>query len=488
MLKNNNFPAGPIALDCEMVGVGNNKRSALARVSIVDYTGRVIYDVISRPDEPITDFRTRYSGIRPIDMEDALSFERVQTDVKKIIERQEMMLLEFFHQPAQSLPLNKPVTDYRTQFSGIRPEDLVNALPLKVVRQKVIRIIKNRIVVGHAIWNDFEVLRLSHPHYLIRDTCTAPYPRVRLGRGKRGLVALRDLYFEFFGKEIQQNEHSSVEDARATMEIYRQVEKEWEADLKGNDLESNTGGSRNEIFSKRKKSSKSSGLQMLRDSTFPAGPIALDCEMVGVGEKMESALARATIVAYDGTVLYDVICKPVEVITDYRTKYSGIRPKDMVRAIPFSAVQDQVKRIIEDRIVVGHALSHDFAVLDLRHPRELIRDTSKAPYAKTKALMKGNASVSLKRLSAILLGIQIQVGEHNSAEDARANMEIYKLVEKEWEAGIKESSSKRGAKRRNEAIVSRPKENINPLPQDIPDSELLTCDAIWEPQKCDSML
>lgn len=86
---------------------------------------------------------------------------------------------------------------------------------------------------------------------------------------------------------------------------------------------------------------------MLRDSTFPAGPIALDCEMVGVGVNRKSALARATIVAYDGTVLYDVICKPCEVITDYRTRYSGIRPKDMARAIPFSVVQDQVKQIVK---------------------------------------------------------------------------------------------------------------------------------------------
>nr|CDS29629.1 interferon stimulated 20 kDa exonuclease [Hymenolepis microstoma] len=239
------------------------------------------------------------------------------------------------------------------------------------------------------------------------------------------------------------------------------------------------------------KSNITIGLQMLRDSTFPAGPIALDCEMVGVGEKMESALARATIVAYDGTVLYDVVCKPVEVITDYRTPYSGIRPTDMIRAIPFSAVQDQVKRIINDRIVVGHALSHDFAVLNLDHPKELIRDTSKAPYAKTKALMKGNASVSLKRLSSILLGIQIQVGEHDSAEDARANMEIYKLVEKEWEAGIKESSAKRSARRRkkvSESDVPRPEEGNYSFPQDIPDSELLADDAIWEPQKCDTGL
>ncbi|KAM3181726.1 hypothetical protein ACTXT7_013795 [Hymenolepis weldensis] len=228
---------------------------------------------------------------------------------------------------------------------------------------------------------------------------------------------------------------------------------------------------------------------MLRDFTFPAGPIALDCEMVGVGENMKSALARATIVAYDGTVLYDVICKPCEVITDYRTPYSGIRPTDMARAIPFSTVQDEVKRIVKDRIIVGHALKHDFKVLNLIHPKELIRDTSKAPYAKTRALIKGNATVSLKRLVYILLGVQIQVGEHNSVEDAQANMEIYKLVEKEWEAGINQSVRKRGTKRSKKvsgSVTSQPEEINNPLPQDIPDSDLQYDDAIWEPVQCDT--
>lgn len=99
----------------------------------------------------------------------------------------------------------------------------------------------------------------------------------------------------------------------------------------------------------------------------------------------------------------------------------------------------------QDRIIVGHALKHDFEVLNLIHPKELIRDTSTAPYAKTRALINGNAeNVPLRRLVYILLGVRIQAGEHNSVEDAQANMEIYKLVEKEWEAGINQSVSNRG--------------------------------------------
>lgn len=48
-----------------MVGVGKRKKSALARVSIVDHLGEVILDEYVKPSISITDFRTRYSGIMP---------------------------------------------------------------------------------------------------------------------------------------------------------------------------------------------------------------------------------------------------------------------------------------------------------------------------------------------------------------------------------------------------------------------------------------
>lgn len=88
--------------------------------------------------------------------------------------------------------------------------------------------------------------------------------------------------------------------------------------------------------------------QLLRDRQ-QNGPIALDCEMVGVGQKKKSALARISIVDYNNDVLYDVICRPEQEITDYRTRWSGIRPSDMQRAIPYACVREQVLRIIEVR-------------------------------------------------------------------------------------------------------------------------------------------
>jgi len=52
-----------------MVGVGiDGKESSLARVSIVNYHGVVLLDEIVKQRERVVDYRTQWSGIRPSDM------------------------------------------------------------------------------------------------------------------------------------------------------------------------------------------------------------------------------------------------------------------------------------------------------------------------------------------------------------------------------------------------------------------------------------
>ena len=62
------------------------------------------------------------------------------------------------------------MTDYRTAVSGIRPEDLVDAPEFKQVQSEVAELIKDRILVGHALHHDLKVLFLDHPKKFIRDT------------------------------------------------------------------------------------------------------------------------------------------------------------------------------------------------------------------------------------------------------------------------------------------------------------------------------
>ncbi|KAJ3272965.1 3'-5' exonuclease [Borealophlyctis nickersoniae] len=159
-----------VAIDCEMVGVGKDGiQSILARVSIVNFHGHTILDTFVSPQEHVTDFRTYVSGVTPALLKNAPSFQTTQTRVAEIL--------------------------------------------------------KDRIVVGHALKNDFAALLLDHPHRLIRDTSQYKPFRAR-ARGKS--PALRKLARELLGLEIQRGEHSSVEDARVAMLLYRSVRSEWE--------------------------------------------------------------------------------------------------------------------------------------------------------------------------------------------------------------------------------------------------------------------
>uniref|UniRef100_A0A182WMB0 RNA exonuclease 4 n=1 Tax=Anopheles minimus TaxID=112268 RepID=A0A182WMB0_9DIPT len=160
--------------------------------------------------------------------------------------------------------------------------------------------------------------------------------------------------------------------------------------------------------------------------------IALDCEMVGIGtEGKEHMLARVSIVNEQGAVIIDRYVKPQETVIDYRTDISGIRREDIEDGVDFKAVRELVRQIIHGKILVGHALKNDLLVLNLRHPKYNIRDTSRfRPIAK-KAGSFGTPS--LKSIAYALLGEDIQDGSHDSVEDARAAMKIYLLFQKEWE-------------------------------------------------------
>lgn len=77
----------------------------------------------------------------------------------------------------------------------------------------------------------------------------------------------------------------------------------------------------------------------------PMKYVALDCEMVGTGPKGHcSELARCSIVSYDGDVIYDKFIKPVNPVTDFRTRWSGVRWRDLHNATPFKQAQGEVKK------------------------------------------------------------------------------------------------------------------------------------------------
>ena len=163
--------------------------------------------------------------------------------------------------------------------------------------------------------------------------------------------------------------------------------------------------------------------------------LALDCEMVGVGsDGDQSMLARVSIVNATGVVVYDSFVAPTEKVTDYRTKWSGVRSSNLRSAPRFNDVQLHVSSLVRGRILVGHGLQHDLQVLGIDHPSRDVRDTSNYP-----PLMRLHASgrkkaKSLRELALEHLGLEIQDGEHSSVEDARAALSLYQKHRKEWEA------------------------------------------------------
>lgn len=160
--------------------------------------------------------------------------------------------------------------------------------------------------------------------------------------------------------------------------------------------------------------------------------ISIDCEMVGVGPTPDedSALARISIVDYHGHQLYDSFVLPKESVTDYRTFVSGITPQLLKSARTFESVQADVAKLLDGRILVGHAIRHDLDALLLGHPKRDIRDTSRYPGFRQLA---GGRTPSLKKLAQEVLGVDIQSGEHSSVEDARATMLLFRREKEGFE-------------------------------------------------------
>ncbi|KAK4494866.1 hypothetical protein PRZ48_014222 [Zasmidium cellare] len=182
--------------------------------------------------------------------------------------------------------------------------------------------------------------------------------------------------------------------------------------------------------------------------------IALDCEMVGTGPPPhdDSLLARVSLVNYHGAQIYDsfVLPPPNLPVKDYRTHVSGIKPQHLRPgyARPFAEVQADVAKILDGRVLVGHALRNDLNVLMLAHPRRDMRDTSR--YAKFR-IESGGRPPALRKLARSELGLEIQTGEHSSLEDARTAMALYRKEK----AGFEEESRRLYGERR---VVRKGKE------------------------------
>ncbi len=170
--------------------------------------------------------------------------------------------------------------------------------------------------------------------------------------------------------------------------------------------------------------------------------LALDCEMVGIGKDgLESALARISIVDYNEAIVLDTYVQVDQPVVDYRTFVSGIREEHLhpENAIEFKKCQEIVKKLLNGKILVGHALKNDLAVLKIDHPWYACRDTAKfEPFMKKDKKTNMLRPRKLKDLAETKLNREIQRAghEHCSVEDATAALELYKKARVKWEKAM----------------------------------------------------
>ncbi|KAL4513264.1 hypothetical protein Ndes2526B_g02036 [Nannochloris sp. 'desiccata'] len=225
-----------------------------------------------------------------------------------------------------------------------------------------------------------------------------------------------------------------------------------------------------------RKSKKRKGGPDTTDASQPTSPsaqlpkmLALDCEMVGVGKRGDrSILARVSVVNSEGAVVYDSFVAPTEKVTDYRTKWSGVRHSNLKDAPSFEQVKLKVKELLRGRVLVGHAVHNDLEVLGIAHPESDLRDTSRYPPL-MKVLTNGRIKPrALRHLAQEHLTLAIQAAEHCSIEDARASLGLYQKHKKEWEkwlsgGGIVPKATARAVSMPDMGGVGFARKNAGPL-------------------------
>ncbi|KUJ22632.1 uncharacterized protein LY89DRAFT_306635 [Mollisia scopiformis] len=189
------MPVGPhhdlltekIAIDCEMMR--SNIGQVLGRVSVINYNSQTIFDTFVCYPQPIhvTNTSEQYSGIR---------------------------------------------------WSDIDPQN--GAQPFLQVQAQLVEIFRGRIVIGHDIEKDLRVIRMDlQTHTLRLEGVYQIETPVKLDMKTRDTQkytgysqyaigphgpSLKTLALEVLGRPIKMGRISSVEDAVATMAVYRNAE------------------------------------------------------------------------------------------------------------------------------------------------------------------------------------------------------------------------------------------------------------------------
>jgi DNA polymerase III epsilon subunit-like protein len=148
-----------------------------------------------------------------------------------VVDEQERVVFDSFVKP------HIPITHYRYDTTGIRPEHLREGMTPKQAARRVQELLLNgeaawkargshgrtRNLVGHGLDHDLESLGMDYPEYLKRDT--ARYPALMKTSNSRLSNSLKYLTLAYLGYHIQlvDRHHHPYNDCVAVLRLYRCV-------------------------------------------------------------------------------------------------------------------------------------------------------------------------------------------------------------------------------------------------------------------------
>lgn len=176
--KLENSRAKVVALACKLVGGGSDGSLDLcARVCLIDEYENIIFHSYVKPQLPVTNYRYETTGLRPEHLRDAMPLRQVSRKIQ---------------------------------------EFLCNGEPMWKIRSKGGRA---RILVGHGLEHDLKCLDMEYPAITIRDTAKYP-PLMKTSKLSNSLKYLTRAYL---GYDIQTGIQDPYEDCVSTMRLYMRM-------------------------------------------------------------------------------------------------------------------------------------------------------------------------------------------------------------------------------------------------------------------------